>query len=148
MYELLFFYIYTLHTTEQYKKDEYLDDLFKRFSSFFKPPLKLEVNEYNKRFSEIDDVMHFAVTHAQNSGGIGSAIIGYTLHILPKSALNEITIIRDEELERMFDVEVEEGKYNDIFTYLPMLTGVLFGEMNIRFAKEIENYFKKHKIVS
>lgn len=146
LYEFLFFFIYTLHTTEQYKNDEYLDDLLKRFSSFFKPPLKLETDEYNKRFAEIDEVMNFAITHAQNSGGIGSAILTYILQKLPDSTLSEITITRDDELEKMFGVEVEEGKNNEIFTYLPMLTGTLFGEMNIRFAKDIESYFKKHKI--
>jgi hypothetical protein len=147
LYELFFFFIYTIYTTEQYKNDEYLKDLFKRFSSFFKPPLKLEINEYTKRFSEIDEVMKVAVTHAQNSGGIGGAIIGFILYNLPDSILDEITITRDDELEKMFGVEVEDGKNNDIFIYLPMLTGVLFGEMNIRFAKDIENYFKKHKIL-
>ena len=91
--------------------------------------------------------MNFAVTHAQNSGGIGGAIIGYILHNLPDSILSEITITRDDELEKMFGVTVEEGKNNDIFIYLPTLTGVLFGEMNIRFAKDVENYFKKHKII-
>lgn len=146
LYELFFFFIYTIHTTEQYTNDEYLEDLFKRFSSFFKPPLKLETNEYTKRFPEIDEVMNFAVTHAQNSGGMGSAIVGFILHNLPDSILNEITITRDDELEKIFEVKVEDGKNNDIFIYLPMLTGMLVGEMNIRFAKDIEKYFKRHKI--
>lgn len=146
LYEFLFFFIYTLHTTEQYKNDEYLDDLLKRFASFFKPPLKLEANEYSKRFAEIDEVMNLAVTHAQNSGGIGSATLTRILCNLPDSTLNEITITRDDELEKMFGVEFEEGKNNDIFVYLPMLTGILFGEVIIRFAKDIESYFAKHKI--
>jgi len=146
LYELFFFFIYTIHTSEEYTNDEYLEDLFKRFLSFFKPSLKLEINEYTKRFSEIDEVMNFAVTHAQNSGGVGSAIVGFIVHKLPDSILNEITITRDDELEKMFGVEVGEGKNDDIFIYLPLLIGVLVGEMNIRFAKDIENYFKKHKM--
>lgn len=104
LYELFFFFIYTIHTSEEYTNDEYLEDLFKRFSSFFKPPLKLEIDEYTKRFSEIDEVMNFAVTHAQNSGGVGSAIVGFIVHKLPDSILNEIIITRDDELEKMFGV--------------------------------------------
>jgi len=150
LYEYLFFLIYTLHTTEQYKSNEHLDDLLKRFTSFFKLPLKLESNEYDKRFPEIDEVMDFAVTHAQTSGGIGSAILTYILHNLSDSILNEITITRDNKLEKMFGVnlvgsDIEDGK-TKILVYLPMLIGILFGEMNTIFAKDAESYFKKHKI--
>lgn len=147
LYEYLFFLIYTLHTIGQYKNNEHLDDLLKRFSSFFKPQLKLKSNEYNKRFPEINETMNFAVMHVQNSGGMGSAILTRILYDLPDSILNEITITRDDELEKMFGIDLEEGKINEIFVYLPMLTGILFGEMNIKFAKDAEIYFKNHKII-
>lgn len=90
--------------------------------------------------------MHFALTHAQNSGGIGGAILTHIIHKLPDATLNEIIITRDNELEKMFGIRVEEGENNEILPYLTILIGMLFGEMNIRFAKDVESYFNKHKI--
>ena len=158
LYEFLFFFIYTVHGTEKYKIDEYLDDLLKRFSSFFKPPLKLESDEYNKRFAKIDETMTIAFKNAKNSGGIGNAILYKILNDLPDSIFNEISITKDDELEKMWckmGIEVDElekivktggnKKKNDALIYLPLLAGIAFGEMNIRFAN-IKNSFDPAKI--
>ena len=42
-------------------------------------------------------------------------------------------------------LKTDDGK-TKILVYLPMLIGILFGEMNTIFAKDAESYFKKHKI--
>ena len=147
LYEIFFFFIYAIHTTEKYKEDEYLEDLLKRIS-FFRP-LDLKAEDYNKRFSEINEVMKFAISYAKTNGGIGSTIVGYAIDKLPSSALDKIEIIRDKEIEeKIFGVDVGSDKKDQISIYIPVLSGLFVGETYVRFAKEIENYFKKHKIIN
>ncbi|NCF75323.1 MAG: hypothetical protein GWO87_02455 [Xanthomonadaceae bacterium] len=146
LYELFFFFIYTIHSSGKYSNDMHLKDLFQRFSSFFKSPLNLKIEDYADRFSEIDETMKLALMHAQNSGGVGGAMVGFAIHKLPDSLLNEIIIDRDNNLEKLFNIDVDSDTKEDIFIYLPLIFGLMVGEMNIKFAKDVENYFKKNKV--